>query len=407
MDHTRLYYGDSYTDSFKTKLEQRVTVNGKPAVILEQSYFYPASGGQLHDLGTINGIPVIEVVEHEGRVAHILECNPPTEWDGSELDCRIDRQRRFNMMQHHSGQHILSQAFNRVADANTVSIHLSEDGVCTVDLDNPKLSEDAIDAAETLANEIVQSNMQVRAYIVTDEELPQIPLRKPPKVQGEIRIVQIGDFDWSACGGTHVAGTGEVGMIKIRRAERRGGNTRVEFLCGKRALEDYAIRNRAVNEIASLLSSKDRDVAEAVRRLQDESKQKSREIAQLQERLLDYEARDLIAAAPVLPSGARLVRLVMNDRPMDAVRLLAQRLTAQPNVVALLALLPQQANPKGPQVQICFASSAGLPYNMGALVKQACKTLGGSGGGSPTLAQGGGSDAGKIEAALDAAQAEL
>lgn len=407
MDHTRLYYTDSYTTQFEAPVEAIFDLNGKPAVRLAQTYFYPSSGGQLHDTGSIGGVPVLDVVEHDGRVAHLLAQPLPGISQGAIVPCAIDRDRRLGMMHHHSGQHILSQAFTHTAGATTVSIHLTAEGACTIDLDTNTLNDAAMADAEALANSIIQSSVPVRSYIITDAQLPQIPLRKPPKVQGEIRIVQIGDFDWSACGGTHVAQTGELGLIKIRRYERRGSGTRLEFLCGTRALADYSSKNNTVNELAGLLSSKERDLPAAVRRLQDESKQKSREIAALHEQLAAYEARALLANAEQLASGVRLVRHIFTDRGIEAARLFAQQLTAQPGTVALLAVRPVMPPAKGPQVQICFACSAGLPYNMGALVKNACRTLGGSGGGSPTLAQGGGSDPAQLEAALAAAEDEL
>ena len=394
----RLYYADAYLREFDARVIEQLTWDGKPAVVLERTAFYPTSGGQPHDTGTLNGVKVVDVVEREsdGAVVHVLA----GELQGDAVHGEIDRARRFDLMQQHTGQHILSQAFTTVQQADTVSFHLGVE-VTTVDLNRAPLSEEQLDKAEALANEVVFSNRPVRARFVGREELATLPLRKLPQVARPIRIVEIADFDWSPCGGTHCRRTGEVGLIKIVRAERRGAETRVHFLCGGRALADYRRKNRLVLDLAARFSVGDWELADAVERLSDEARASRKQVRVLREQLLDYEAAALIAGAEKL-GGARVVRQAYTDRTVDEIRHLAQRLTAEPGVIALLG-----RGSVGGKAQFVFARSADLPHDMNVLLRTACQTVGGGGGGRPNFAQGGGPDGARVEEALAAAWEQI
>ncbi|MEW6364343.1 MAG: alanyl-tRNA editing protein, partial [Acidobacteriota bacterium] len=247
----RLYFEDPYCRGFTAHVIDRLVCDGRPAVVLDRTAFYPTGGGQPNDLGTLGSAAVIDVVEREedSAVLHVLSA--PVEPD--EVAGEIDWKRRFDMMQQHTGQHVVSQAFLRAAGCRTVGFHLTGE-MLTIDLNNRDIAPDVADAAEDLANQVVFEDRAVVARFVAGSELDKLPLRKPPKVETNIRVVEVSEFDWSPCGGTHVARTGELGLIKILKLERRSDSMRVEFRCGRRALLDYRGKNRVLNQLAADLS---------------------------------------------------------------------------------------------------------------------------------------------------------
>ena len=231
----RLYIQDPYLREFTAHVVGRQVSGGKPAVALDRTAFYPTGGGQPNDRGTLDGVPVLDVIVEDGIVWHVLAAELP----GDEVRGILDWSRRFDHMQQHTGQHILSQAFVVTCDAETVAFHMGADA-STIDLGRADLGPDALAAAEAAANAVIDAAYPVTATFVTQDELAQLPLRKPPKVTEAIRVVQVAGFDWSACGGTHVANSSQVGLVKIAGVERRGAELRVTFLCGGRARADYA-----------------------------------------------------------------------------------------------------------------------------------------------------------------------
>ncbi|MBC7249052.1 MAG: hypothetical protein H5T62_02115 [Anaerolineae bacterium] len=394
----RLYYTDAYLRAFEAQVIERLAWEGRPAVVLDRTAFYPTSGGQPHDTGDLNGVRVVDVVEREtdGAIVHVLEGELP----GDNVHGQINWARRFDHMQQHTGQHILSQAFIAALEAETVGFHLGAD-MSTIDLNRAPLSEEQLAQAETLANEVVFDNKPVHTRFVDKDALAKLPLRKPPQVSGPIRIVEVEGFDWSPCGGTHCRRTGEVGVIKIVRVERRGAETRVHFLCGQRALADYRRKNHLVLDLAARFSVGDWELSDAVERLSEEARLARKQVRALQEQLLEYEAAALLAGAETL-AGARVIRRVYADRGIEDIRHLAQRLTAEPNVIALLG-----CGNAGNKAQFVFARSADLPHDMNALLRLACKTVGGGGGGRPNFAQGGGPDGARVAEALEVAWQQL
>lgn len=381
---TRSYYTDSTTLVFAAEIVAAETHDGRPAVLLDPGYFYPTSGGQPHDTGELRRgdetARVIDVVEREsdGAVLHVLDRPLPP----GPVAAIIDRDRRLDHMRHHTGQHILSQAFIRVAAAETVGFHLSNQSV-TIDLDRTDLGATEIDAAEALANAIIQADTPVSVRFVTTAEADALPLRKtPPSRDGRLRLIDIEGFDLTACGGTHVARAGEVGLVKIARTERRGATTRVEFLCAGRALADYRAKQDVVRQLGELLTTGAAELPAIVAKLQEENKALRVDLRRQGDALLALEAAQLLAAAEPLGT-ARLVTHVFTGRTPDELRRLATALAEAGGTVALLGLA-------GERSQIVFARSADAPGDMGALLKPALAALGGRGGGSPTLAQGGG-----------------
>jgi alanyl-tRNA synthetase len=379
----RLYYADAYVRTFEAHVIDRVEVNGQPAVILDRTAFYPEGGGQPSDRGTLNRVDVVDVQTREAddEVLHILAA-PLSEDNVTGV---VDNARRFDLMQQHTGQHILSQAFVHTANAETVSFHLNpdpNDGALTIDLSRPALTPEQIDRAEDFANTIVTQNLPVIARFVSDEELQSLPLRKPPQVEKAIRIVEVQGFDWSACGGTHVARTGEVGLIKILKVERRNTETRIEFRCGRRALLDYRRKHQVISQTAAELSIGFWELDQAIGRLQAEAKAARRQLAEADTRLQQYEAHELLNAIELRGDFGVIVHTWQN-RDVAYLKRVASSLVAQRKTVALLGAT-------GQSLALVFARSKDLSVDVAAVLKAAAARLGGKGGGSPDFAQAGG-----------------
>jgi alanyl-tRNA synthetase len=393
----RLYYTDAYTSSFKAHIVERFEMDNRIAVVLDQTCFYPTSGGQPADDGYLNGTAVLDVLvrEPDGAVVHIID----GEIWSNEVSGEVNWERRFDHMQQHTGQHILSQAFLQVADAETVGFHLGSESV-TIDLPAPKLSGPQIEQAETLANQVVWQNRPVSATFATPEQVAAgLPLRKPPAVEGTIRLVAIDQFDLSACGGTHVSRTGEVGLIKIVKLDRRGELVRVDFRCGQRALLDYRQKNSVTNRLAAQLTTGIRELEPSVSRLQEELKAARRLVKQQQVDLLQLEATHLLEKGTVR-GNVTIVNRLFTGRETADIRILANLLARQPRVIALLAVL-------GNNVQLIFSRSEDAPGDMNQLIKPALQLLGSAGGGgTAAFAQGGGpaTESQRVQAALARAE---
>ncbi|MBN1888439.1 MAG: hypothetical protein JW850_10630 [Thermoflexales bacterium] len=393
MKTHRLYYQDAYQRSFNARVIEQSTHAGQPALVLDQTAFYPTGGGQPHDLGKLGGVDVIDVVEREadGGVLHVLAA--PVQ--PGELSGEIDWLRRFDHMQQHTGQHILSQACARLAQAETVGFHLSPDTL-TIDLDRSDLSLSLVEQVEDLANRLVFEDRPVTARFVTPDELGRLPLRKPPKVEGDIRVVQVEGFDASACGGTHVSSTGQIGLLKITRLERRGAETRVEFRCGWRALADYRRKHEVISRAAAGLSIAYWELDEAIDRLQTEAKEARKKQVEAEGKLMLVEADELaLSVRGGTPFG--VVARAWEGRDAPGLRLVAKRIVEQPRTVALLG------SSGGERCQLVFARSADLELDVSAWLRQAVQRLGGKGGGQADMAQGGSGPASleQVQATLD------
>ncbi len=394
----RLYYEDAYLTRFSALVTERFTHEGQPAVRLSRSAFYPTSGGQPHDTGNLNGTEVVDVqqVGTEGAVLHLLAGALPEET--TSVSGQIDWPRRYDHMQQHSGQHLLSQVFYRRLGLETVSVHFGV-GPNTVDLEGPPLNTDQMAVIEEKANEIVWQDRPVRAYWVTEEAVEKVSLRRRPEVRGKIRVVEIDKFDWSACGGTHVRRTGEIGLISLLRIERHRGRSRLYFVCGRRALADAARRRGLLAEAAALLDSSVQDVPALVSKQQEALRAAEKESDALRETLARYEARELLTVAESV-GGLRLAARLMDDaRPADLQRL-ARALIAEADVVALLGCV------QGGKGTIILARSGELSLHAGDLLRETLKQYGGGGGGRPDFAQGGAA-ADRLADALNAASAAV
>ncbi|MBO0723037.1 MAG: hypothetical protein J2P41_19590 [Blastocatellia bacterium] len=381
----KLYWSDSHKRRFRARVEDLSLGNGDSFVVLDQTAFYPTGGGQPCDTGWIGSVPVVEVqIDEGGRILHRLNGKAAFAI-GDEVDCEIDWPRRREMMQQHTGQHILSQAFFHLFGAETRGFRIN-DSVSEIDLTleaHPAEIEKAIVRAEEMANEIIFEDREIRVHQVTPAEAARLPLRKESFISDCIRVIEIADYDWSPCGGTHAERTGEVGLIVVRGWERAKKMTRVRFLCGHRALSDYRAANRTADAIAQKLSVGRDEAEDAVDRLIDERKQLARRVRELGELAAQVEAQELLDSAETI-KGARLVSRAFAHRDFEEIKLLAHRLVEREGVIALLA-----AREDG-MARVVFARSPDVSSDMNALMKSACEKLGGRGGGKPDFAQGGG-----------------
>ena len=402
---TRLYYHDSFLYDFDAEI-QDVLDSPRPALVLDRTAFYPTSGGQVFDTGWItsdgnNKVRVSEVADAEdGRVVHYVEALSNDLKPGSKVRGQIDAPRRRDHMQQHSGQHVLSAAFIRLYGMATVSFHMAED-YCSIDLDTPTLTKDQVEAAERLANEIILENRSVDIRFVTRDEAGKLGLRKlPPTERDELRLIDVHDFDLTACGGTHVSRTGQIASILLRKVEKVRQVWRVEFVAGLRAVATARRDYTTLTETAALFSAHIYDVPQQARKSLDEIRSVRKQLEQSHEELAEAQAVGLLGETPEA-NGRKLVVRTFSDRDLNFVKLLAQKLTRlSPHVVALLATT-------APQPSLVFAQSAGQPFDMGALMKETMAKLGGRGGGSKDMAQGGIPNPSGIEEALKEVAAKV
>ena len=395
---SRPYYSDSYRTTFETTVIETGVIAGRPMAILAATWFYPSSGGQPHDTGILGGRQVVDVLvrEEDRHVVHVLD--GPI--DPGPVQGRIDWARRWDHMQQHTGQHVLSQAFVNLASAPTIGFHLGTDYV-SIDLKIAELPDPVREAAFGLAGDVVRANHEVRAWFPTAAELAALPLRKTPEVDGAVRIVAIGSFDVSACGGTHVRRTGEIGLIQWLWTERLKRGFRVAFLCGDRARADYALKHRLTADLAAQLACSPVELPAAVTRLQAELITLRRAVEKHHEEALDQEAGLLRAEAVVRGQGLVIEKRFVN-RPVDDLKGLAIRVTAEAGVVALLAT-------GGERTHFVFSRDERSAVALKPALEAALAVIGGGKGGGSRIVQGGGGPAApsQIDAALAAAVGTL
>jgi alanyl-tRNA synthetase len=389
----RLYYHDPYLREFDAVIVETTSHEGRAAVVLDRTAFYPTSGGQPFDLGTLSGAQVQDVVDAEdGRILHVVDRVP----DAAAVTGRIDWTRRFDHMQQHTGQHVLSAAFDRLLDARTDSFHLGAD-YSTIDLAR-ELTPAEIAQGEEEANRIVWEDRPVSIRFAGPDEIATLPLRKEPKREGTLRLIDVRDFDLSACGGTHVARTGAIGIIAVAASERLRGGSRLTFLCGRRALAGYRSLRDTVARSVRALSVLPADLPAGIERLQSDGRELRRQLKDFQTKLAAQEA-DALADGAVVTGDVRLVAASLAGWDAAGLKLIAARIVERPGYVAVLIGEPAPA-------AIVVARSAGLPHDAGALLRDLVQRHGGKGGGRPELAQGGGIAA-AASAVLNSARALL
>jgi alanyl-tRNA synthetase len=398
----RLFYTDAYLRVFSARvvaIEPGGPWGARPGVILDRTAFYPTSGGQPHDTGTLGGAPVVDVVEVNGSIVHVLgdQDGVPTASSaiapGAGVEGTVDWERRFDHMQQHTGQHVLSAVFARVLGAETVSVHL--DGSSTLDLATSSLEPEVARRAEDEGNRIVFENRAVTVRFVSEAEAEQMGLRRPPQRSGTIRVVEVADCDRSACGGTHVRSTGEIGPIVLRRWERMKGQIRVEFLAGWRAIDDYRWKHALITEWSGRLTVGDRELDAALDRLVREARARDRALAEARSRLLAHEAAERLAAVAA-GAGSKILRVDVSRRDAQEIRQLLREMTVRETSVVLAG---DEATGR-----LYFARSSGEGPSMAALLGEVCRAVGGRGGGTPEFAQGAVASGGAVAQALALAE---
>jgi len=397
----RLYYRDSFLREFPATVLEVVPGN-RAGIVLDRTAFYPTSGGQLFDTGTLlsdkGTARVVEVAEDDGgRILHFIEGDELP--SGTQVRGEIDGARRHDHIEQHSGQHVLSAAFLRLFGLETISFHMGDES-CSIDLSTSRLEAHQIGDAETLANDIVLEDRPVEIHFVSRAEAQRLGLRKiPPAERDELRLIDIRDFDLTACGGTHVIRTGQIGAILLRKTEKVKQGWRVEFVCGNRAVRTARRDFRTLTEAAGLVSGHIWELPQQIAKLQGSAKTLRKSQADLLEEVASYHANQLLHDTPE-HNGHKVRVAVFPDRDLEYVKLLAQRFVRQGNAVCFFA--STSATPA-----VVFAQSAGQPHHMGALMKEALASLGGRGGGSKDLAQGGPERIDSLDRVLEALAARV
>jgi alanyl-tRNA synthetase len=396
----RLYYQDSHLIEFEARITDKTDrVSGWTAVTLDRTAFYPTGGGQPSDTGTLDGQRVLECIDdEENGILHVIQGRAPE--IGAAVKGRIDWPRRLDHIQQHTGQHILSQAFVNLFNAPTRGFRVLSD-VCEIDVELSNPTNELIERAVELANNVVWEDRQITIKTVTADEAAELPLRKEPSRDGELRVIEIEGFDLTPCGGTHAFHTGEVGMIAVRSWERAKGLTRMEFVAGTRALADYRRANKTSRAVAALFSASRDDSAKLGARMIEENKDLHRRVRSLEEIAARVEADELLASISPSSAGFRVVSQIFDDRDAESLKRLALALISHPNTIALLGSRDKEA------ARLVFARVADAPGDMNALMRDACETLDGRGGGKPDMAQGGGKNVAKLAQAIDAAAENL
>jgi alanyl-tRNA synthetase len=367
----RLYYTDSYLRTFTARIVGR----SDDAVYLDRTAFYPTSGGQPFDTGSIGGATVIEVVDEEDRIAHRLAAAPPA--DAEMIACSIDWARRFDHMQQHTGQHLISAVFEELFGLHTVSFHLGADS-STIDIEGAPVDTRILVETERRANEIIWENRPVSVRFESAAEAQG--LRKPSGREGTLRIISIECLDRSACGGTHVRATGEIGSVLLRKTEKIRQSTRVEFVCGARAVRRARADYEALSKTAQLFSAAPDEVPAFVSTQLENSRAAEKSHKKLALDLAAYRGRELYEQTAPDADGMRRVVQRLDRGGLEELRAIAQNFTAQGRSVFLAAL----ADP--PSVLLATSGDSGV--DAGRIVKDALTAVGGRGGGNARMAQG-------------------
>ncbi|KKI94021.1 alanyl-tRNA synthetase [Bacillus sp. SA1-12] len=379
MVSEKLYYQDSYLRSFTTKLaRQDMDQKGRYYAVLDKTAFYPTGGGQPHDIGTINGVNVLDVEEIDGEIRHFIEVPLNGE---DHVTGELNWERRFDHMQQHAGQHILSAAFENKHGFKTVSFHLGNE-ICTIDLEIANLTEHEARTAEEMANHIIIENRPIESKWVTEEELSKYSLRKELSVSDDIRLVIIPDFDYNGCGGTHPASTGQVSSISILNWEKQKKNIRVHFVCGDRVLKQLREKQRVIQGLTTILNAPQEKMKEAADRLLQNSKRLEKEVEELTSQLIEHEAIRLIDKTDK-NGGIKMIKSLFKNRPISDLQPLARMITAKNNECVVLFVTENES-----KLQLVCSSNQAL--NMNQLVKKVLPLINGKGGGNESFAQGGG-----------------
>lgn len=393
----KLYYTDQYIRYFTAEIIEIREIENKFHVLLDKTAFFPGGGGQFGDLGKIDDYEVISVYEEDKKVYHILDKKPIKI---HKVKCSIDWDRREDGMHQHFGQHVLSGCFFKTFNANTTGFHLGNE-YSTVDIEG-NLDEEKIREIELLANEIIRQNIQVETLLPTKRELKKIWVRRAlPNTNEEIRVVKIGDLDTNACCGVHPKSTSELRMIKIKKWEKHKSSTRIEFLAGKRAVDEVLKRDVYLTKICRYLSCSEEDAINGIVNLNEKVEDSLSKKRKLEEIVAKYQVKEMVENSNKI-GNVSVVKKIYDGEDLKYVNKIANKITEDENNIALLAVRFEE------KINLVFACSKNLKaVNMGSLLKDAISLIDGKGGGSQVLAQGGGKNNGNLESTFDYASMKL
>jgi alanyl-tRNA synthetase len=344
---------------------------GKYHVSLTETAFYPGGGGQPPDRGVIDDIAVEDIYERDGRIYHVLDKAP----EHKTVACSLDFGRRFDLMQQHTGQHLLSAVLFKLYQCRTSSLHMGIDEL-SIDVELPDMPAQMLTTVEDAVNDYIYKDFPVVTLCVTAREASEIELRKTPPKEGEVRIVEISSVDRSPCCGTHVRRTGEIGIVKIVKAEKRGKETRVYFKCGKRALKDYQLKQDIVSGLVRLYRMSEGEVLGKTEALAAQLRDTQKELAELRDKALVVEAREMVDRAT-----SKVIEGSFDDKSFGDIGVLAKHIIDSGDFIVILASTPDK--------RLLFAHSGKFDINCGKVLKENLSSFNGKGGGKENWANGG------------------
>ncbi|THE09067.1 alanyl-tRNA editing protein [Bacillus timonensis] len=366
----KLYYENPYLTNWTTEVTNMITKDDHCFITLKETAFYPEGGGQPSDTGLIDNIKVMDVFQEAGEVYHKLP-HPP---ENKVVDCQIDWELRYDHMQQHTGQHLLSAICIEEYDAHTSSFHLGKDTV-SIDLSVPEFSDEQLLHIENKVNKAIYENQQIKTYFVTKEQAGALPLRKMPDVEGnEMRIVEIEGYDTSACAGTHVSRTGELGLMKLLKTEKSKGNTRVYFIYGGRTLKDYQATHSVLTTLSNQYSTNREGLIEKISKIETENKQYQREIEELKGKINQFLAQELIQThnEPIITQN-------FEDKSLKEIQGIAKQINESSNQCVIFTTTLEN--------KLLISHNGSIPVQCGQLFKQELKNYHGKGGGNNSTAQ--------------------
>lgn len=393
----KLFYIDSYIKSFTAEIEEVKEMNNKYHVLLDKTAFFPGGGGQYCDLGTIDNICVEDIYEENNKIYHVLDKKPNRI---HKVKCEIDWDRREYGMQHHFGQHVISACFNNEYKAKTVGFHLGKD-FATVDIEG-FFKEDDIIKIESMCNEIIRENIPVEFLNINKKEAKKLKIKDDlSKLSNDIRVVKFGDLDMNLCCGVHVKNTLDLRVIKIKKFEKYKKATRIEFLCGTKAIDEMLKRDNYLNKICKMLSSNEEGAYQGIENLNNKLNEVNKENRKLEEIISNYEIKEMIEEAEKSGSINIIIKTYENKN-INYINKVANKITETENNVGLFALINNN------RLNLLFACSKNLEkIDMNTLLKDSIKLVDGKGGGSKILAQGGGKNNGNLDSLFDYAKIKI
>lgn len=367
----KLYYQNSYIKEWNTKIKKILKKDKKIFVELFETAFYPEGGGQPSDKGRINNVKVLDVQLIDGAILHEIEY--PLEEEVKDVKCELDWNRRMDHMQQHTGQHLLSAVIHDKFQAQTVSFHLGKE-YTTIDVDIEEFTSNDLIVLESVCNEFIINNKEIKTYFVSEENLADIPLRKIPTVKGNFRIVEIEDIDYSACAGTHVTKTGELGIIKLTKTEKHKGKTRLFFLCGKRALTDYQQSHHILSKLSEHFRTNKFQLIEKVEKLKQEKKELLKVMEELKQENTEYQVNEILNN-----QNSALIHHIFEEKSFKDIQLIAKSIITENDVIILFESRIEQ--------KLLLRHNGTFPFSCGLMFKDQLALYNGKGGGNETQAQ--------------------